>query len=107
VEPGFKPERMDWFQRKKSKTPACRSSDEVTRDAKDHDAGQDQKGHGASDAALQTGACEMSAHGLWPSDTFEQLTAGSFPGSENQLVPAAANSLPELEGQAALKPCLT
>jgi hypothetical protein len=79
----------------------------VTGNAKDRDAGQDQKGHGTGDAALQTGTPEMTAHGLWPSDTFNQLTAASLTGSAYQRAPATTNSLPELEGEAGLKLCLT
>jgi hypothetical protein len=66
-----------------AKMPTRRSRNEVMGDAEYCDAGQDQKRHCASYAALQTGAREMTAHGLWPSDTFNQLTAASHPGSGN------------------------
>jgi ribonuclease I len=86
-----------------------RRSREVMGDAKYCDAGQDQKRHCASYAALQTGACEMTAHGLWPSDTFDRLTAASFLGSANGRFPrplptrsiaaTAVTALPALAGQ--------
>jgi hypothetical protein len=41
-------------------------SDEVSRDTEYHDAGQDQQRHRAGDAAVQTIAREMTAHGLNP-----------------------------------------
>ena len=40
--------------------------DEVSRDTEYHDTGQDQQGNRAGDAAVQTIACEMTAHGLNP-----------------------------------------
>jgi hypothetical protein len=61
--------------------PTRRSSNEVVRDAKYCDAGQDQKRHCASYAAPQTIAREMTAHGLEPSDTFNQPTVAGFLGS--------------------------
>ena len=78
-------------------------------DAKYCDAGQDQKRNRASYAALQTGAREMTAHGLWPSDTFDRLTAASFLGSVRcrfvrslsmrSLAAVAITALPALVGQ--------
>jgi hypothetical protein len=41
-------------------------SDEVSRDTEYHETGQDQQRHRASDAAVQTIAREMTAHGLNP-----------------------------------------
>jgi len=38
--------------------------DEMSRDTEYHDTGQDQQRHRASDAAVQTIAREMTAHGL-------------------------------------------
>jgi hypothetical protein len=58
-----------------------RLSNEVTRDAKYGDAGQDQQRHCASYAAPQTIAREMTAHGPSPSDTFNQPTAAGLLGS--------------------------
>jgi hypothetical protein len=40
--------------------------DEVSRDTEYHDTGQDQQGNRAGDAAVQTIAREMTAHGLNP-----------------------------------------
>ena len=40
--------------------------DEVSRDTEYHDTGQDQQGNRADDAAVQTIAREMTAHGLNP-----------------------------------------
>ena len=40
--------------------------DEVSRDTEYHDTGQDQQGNRANDAAVQTIAREMTAHGLNP-----------------------------------------
>ena len=57
------------------------SSNEVMRDAKYGDAGQDQQKHCASYAAEQTIAREMTAHGLSPSETSTQPTAAGLPGS--------------------------
>jgi hypothetical protein len=58
-----------------------RSSNEITRDAKYGDAGQDQQRHCANYAAPQTIAREMTAHGLSPSETSNQPTAAGLPGS--------------------------
>jgi hypothetical protein len=58
-----------------------RSSNEVMRDTKYGDAGQDQQKHCASYAAEQTIAREMTAHGLSPSETSNQPTAAGLPGS--------------------------
>jgi ribonuclease I len=70
LEPGFKPGWVDLVPvQKAAKTPTRHSSNEVTGNAKYCDAGQDQKRHRANDTALQTSAREMTAHGLWPSDT--------------------------------------
>jgi hypothetical protein len=41
-------------------------SDEVSRDTEYHDTGQDQQRNRANDAAVQTIAREMTAHGLNP-----------------------------------------
>jgi hypothetical protein len=57
------------------------------RDAKYCDAGQDQKRHRGNNAAPQTIAREMTAHGLWPSDTFGGPTAAGFLGSTLRLRP--------------------
>jgi hypothetical protein len=57
------------------------------RDAKYCDAGQDQKRHRGNNAAQQTIAREMTAHGLWPSDTFGGPTAAGFLGSSLRLGP--------------------
>jgi ribonuclease I len=59
--------------------PTRRSRNEVMGDAEYCDAGQDQKRHCASYAALQTGAREMIAHGLWPSDTFKSANRCELP----------------------------
>jgi hypothetical protein len=54
-----------------------RSSNEVMRDAKYGDAGQDQQRHCASYAAPQTIAREMTAHGLGlPKPPISQLLRG-------------------------------
>jgi hypothetical protein len=58
-----------------------RLSNEVMRDGKYGDAGQDQQRHCASYAAPQTIAREMTAHGLSPSETSNQPTVAGLPGS--------------------------
>ena len=45
-------------------------SDEVSRDTEYQDTGQDQQRDRADDAAVQTIAREMTAHGLNPLDAF-------------------------------------
>jgi ribonuclease I len=97
-----------------------RSRNKVTRDAEYCDAGQDQKRHCAGYAAPQTTAREMTAHGLWPSDTFNRLTAASFLGSPRCRCPrplpvrlikvAAITPAPEIASTGGLRggsrPCL-
>jgi hypothetical protein len=61
-------------------------------DAKYCDAGQDQKRHRANNAAPQTIAREMTAHGLWPSDTFNRPTTAGFLGSTLRLRPLAPDA---------------
>jgi hypothetical protein len=63
---------------KDANTPS--SGNEVTRDAKYYDAGQDQKRHCASYTTSQAVACEMTGHGPGP-PTSNQLTGSSLYGS--------------------------
>ena len=67
---------------------ACRSSNEVMRDAKYCDAGQDQQRHCASYAAPQTIAREMTAHGLWSFWYVQSANCGRLPRFRTLSVPA-------------------
>jgi nuclear transport factor 2 (NTF2) superfamily protein len=65
--------------------------DEVSRDTEYHDTGQDQQRHRANNAAVQTIAREMTAHGLNP--LMRSLGANGFPhGWFHAITDAVAGS---------------
>lgn len=55
--------------------------DEVPREREDRDTGQDQQGHRAGDAAIQTIASEMTAHGHHPLTRTLRLMVSGIDGS--------------------------